>query len=80
MMKTITEYQPMIFSTMEANGERRALQRRQLWINAALVTGYSTIGFLLIWHTGFVPWHWQFWVMFTPIFVAGEVGVHALRR
>ena len=80
MMKTITEYRPMIFSEMAAHGHRRLAQRRQLLLNAALITGYSGLGFGMICSTGFMPWHWQFWMMFTPIFVAGEAVIHALRR
>ena len=78
-MKTITEYRPMIFSEMAAHAEKRALHRRRLLLNAALVTGYAVVGLGIICSTGFMPWHWQFWVMFTPLFVAGETTVHALR-
>ena len=80
MMKTITEYRPMIFSEMAANAEKRTLHRRQLLLNAALVTGYSAVGLWMICSTGLMPWHWQFWSIFTPVFVAGETTVHALRR
>ncbi len=79
-MKTITEYRPMIFSEMAAHGERRSIRRRQLLLNAALVTGYSALGLGIICSTGYMPWHWQFWLMFAPVFVAGEAVVHALRR
>jgi MFS family permease len=79
MMKTITDYRPMIFSEMAANAEKRTLQRRHLVINGALVVGYCIVGFLMIWNTGFAPWHWQFWVMFGPLVVAGELTIHALR-
>jgi hypothetical protein len=79
MLKTITEYRPMIFSAMAAHAEKRALHRRQLWINAALVIGYSSVGVLMIWDTGFAPWMWQFWLMFTPLVVAVETAFYALR-
>ena len=80
MMKTITEYRPMISSEMAAHGERRSIRRRQLLLNAALVTGYCIVGFGMICDTGFMPWRWQFWSMFGPVFVAGEITIHALRR
>jgi len=37
-MKTITEYQPMIFSAMEAQAEKRSLRRRQLVIDVVTLT------------------------------------------
>ena len=80
MMKTITEYRPMIFSEMAAHAEKRALHRLQLLLHAALVIGYCIVGFAMICSTGFMPWHWQFWLIFTPLFVAGEAVIHALRR
>lgn len=80
MTKTITEYRPMIFSEMAAHAEKRALHRRRLLLNAALIAGYCIVGFGMICSIGFMPWHWQFWVMFTPLFVAGETVIHALQR
>ena len=79
-MKTITEYRPMIFSEMAAHGHRRLAQRRQLFLNVALVTGYAVVGLGILCSTGYMPWHWQFLAMFTPIFIAGEAVTHALRR
>jgi hypothetical protein len=79
-MKTITEYQPMIFSKMAANGEKRILLRRQLGIDGLMALGYSVPGLWLSFDTGFVVWHWQFWLVFAPIFFAGELAIHAFRH
>jgi hypothetical protein len=78
-MKTITEYQPMIFSQMAAHGEKRTLQRRLYRIDLIMGLVYAAIGAALSLDTGFVVWHWQFWLMFTPLFLAGELATHALR-
>jgi hypothetical protein len=39
-MKTITEYQPMIFSLMAGQAEKRALQRRQSGAGIIAVLSY----------------------------------------
>jgi hypothetical protein len=36
-MKTITEYQPMIFSALAAQSEKRSVQRRQLVMDLLMV-------------------------------------------
>ena len=75
-MKTITEYRPMIFSEMTAHAERRMTRRRQRKVDAVFVAGYTVAGIFMIWTTGFVPWEWQYWTMFGPLFVAGETAIH----
>ena len=72
-MKTITEYQPLIFSRILGHVEPRKTTR---------ITGILTVvelagGFWLMADTGFAPWHWQFWLMFAPFFVAGEMAIRA---
>lgn len=54
MMKTIPEYRPMIFSEMEAHGQRRLVRRRFI-LNAALITGYTAVDFGILCSTGFMP-------------------------
>lgn len=77
-MKTITEYRPMIFSALVAEAEKRTTQRRRLLVDAALVVGYGIFGIGLMADTGFTPWDGPFWMVFGPLFIAGELGVHAL--
>ena len=72
-MKTITEYQPMIFSALAAHSLKRCLERRQLIIDLIMVIAYSSLGLWLSFDTGLAPWNWQFWLMFTPLFLAGEI-------
>ncbi len=78
-MKTITEYQPMIFSQMAGHAEKRSQARRRLRTNLFMGLAYSAGALWLSIDTGFVIWHWQFWLVFTPLFVAGELATHALR-
>lgn len=74
-MKTITEYSPLIFSKLTLAAERRLARRRQLGLNAWMVAGYSTVGALLCFDLGRLPWEWQFWMVFGPLFVVGELAL-----
>ena len=79
-MKTITEYQPMIFSQFVANAEKRDERRRQ-WRTHSLAAGiYTALGLGLSCDTGFVAWNWQFWIMFAPFLAAGELASRELAR
>jgi hypothetical protein len=78
-MKTITQYGPMIFSQMAEQAEKRALLRRQLGTDVAAVLTYTALGLWLSFDTGFAPWHWQFWLMFTPLYIAGELATHGFK-
>jgi len=78
-MKTITEYQPMIFSQMAEHAERRSEQRRRLRTDVLMIGIYSIGGLWLSYDTGIAVWHWQFWMTFLPFFVAGEMIERALR-
>jgi hypothetical protein len=77
-MKTITEYRPMIFSHLAVRSQ--VVSRRRQRLHAELAAGalYSVIGLWLSCDTGFAPWNWQFWLMFAPIFAAGELGWRTL--
>lgn len=79
MMKTITAYRPMIFSGMAAHAQKRALARRQLLSNAKISLGYFAAGCWMIYDTDFAPWHWEFWLMFAPMVLGGELLLFALR-
>jgi hypothetical protein len=76
-MKTITEYRPMIFSQLAVRSEYTARQRRRLGLNVLASAGYGAGGLWLSFDTGFAPWQWQFWLMFAPLFVAGELAWRA---
>ena len=76
-MKTITEYQPMIFSQLAARSETVSRQRRQFRTDLLAVAVYSVIGLFLSFDTGLAPWQWQFWLMFAPLFAAGELAWRA---
>jgi len=73
-MKTITEYQPLIFTKILAHvGPRKAPKRHSI-----LTTVELAGGFWLMADTGFAPWQWQFWLVFAPFFIAGELAFRAL--
>jgi len=75
MIKTITEYRPMIFAEMAAEPKKRSARRRQLVVSAGLVTVYVIFAVWLTHDTGFAPWEWQFWTCFGPALVACELAI-----
>ena len=79
-MKTITEYQPMIFSQFAANAEKRDERRRLFRTHSLAAAVYTVFGLGLSFDTGFVAWNWQFWIMFAPFLAAGELASRELAR
>jgi hypothetical protein len=79
-MKTITEYRPMIFSQLEAHATEHRARLHRFRTDLLLIAAYSTFGLWLIWDTGFAPWHWQFWLCFAPLFVAGELAFRQTQK
>lgn len=77
-MKTITEYRPMIFSHLTIRSEVCARRRRRLRRELMVVAAYGVLGLVLFFDTGFAPWQWQFWLMFAPLFAAGELACRQL--
>ena len=73
-MKTITEYQPMIFSHLAAMAGKRGERRRKMRNHLMAATVYTVLGLALSCDTGFVAWNWQFWTMFAPFLAAGELA------
>lgn len=78
-MKTITEYQPMIFSRLAAQADQRREASQQFMKSAGMITAYSAVAIGLMIDTGCPPWTWPFWAMFAPLFVAGELAAYVLR-
>jgi len=74
-MKTITEYRPMVFTQLAGQSHEHARRRRQRVVGLAAVAAYGAIGLGLSFDTGFAPWQWQFWLMFAPLFIAGELAL-----
>jgi hypothetical protein len=75
-MKTITEYQPLIFSRLASMAAKRSGNRRRFKTDLMVVAAYSLLGLWLSFDTGFLPWDWQFWIMFAPLLLAGELAFH----
>ncbi len=72
-MKTITEYQPMIFSRMADASERRGRRSRELKADLIVSLAYAAFGFWLSADLGLTPWMWQFWLIFGPAFAIAEM-------
>lgn len=81
-MKTITEYQPMIYSALLSQPERRRSRRRQL-LRLAMVAVRLCYGlgiFAIMSQTGLAAWNWQFWIIFAPFLGMGEYLLATLSR
>jgi hypothetical protein len=77
-MKTITEYRPMIFSRLTPRSQYLSRKRRRAGIEVLAALAYGVTGLWLSLDTGFAPWQWQFWLMFAPLFAAGELAWRVL--
>jgi hypothetical protein len=73
-MKTITEYRPLIFGELFAQSEKRRSHLRRFTRSGVAVACYCIFGVWFSLDTGFAPWNWQFWMVFGPMFVAGELA------
>ena len=73
-MKTITQYRPLIFSALLVEpAKRKGRRERNLrrWA-LGLLMAYIALSWGIAADTGLAVWHWQFWLIFTPMFVLGE--------
>ena len=79
-MKTITEYQPLIFGELFGQAQKRRGRRRSTWKAAVLVLPilYVAIGLKITADTGLMVWDPRFWLMFVPLFLLGERLLWAL--
>lgn len=73
-MKTITEYQPLIFGSLMDHAVKRRCRRHQTFRIAALALPilYVLAGLKITADTGLVAWDWRFWLMFVPLYLLGE--------
>lgn len=74
-MKTITEYRPLIFGVIRERAREREINRRALSRNFSIATAYALVGFWLMLDLGSIPTEWQFWVVFGPLLVVGEIVI-----
>lgn len=72
-MKTITEYQPLIFGVMLARTRARAINRRAMGVNLIVAVAYALVGYGLTLDLKASLLEWQFWIVFGPLFVAAEL-------
>lgn len=73
-MKTITEYKPLIFGELIALSDKRKVQRRRWNRSGTAIAAYCVAGLWISVNTGLGTWNWQFWMMFGPLFIAGELA------
>jgi hypothetical protein len=82
MMKTITEYQPMIYSALLTEPSRRRTRREQALraanLGVRLLYGIAILSIMA--ETGLAAWNWQFWIIFAPILAVGEYALHSLEQ
>lgn len=73
-MKTITEYQPMMFSALFGEADRRRTRAGQILQRTAiaLLLSYTILALKITTDTGLAAWNWQFWLIFAPLFLLGE--------
>ena len=79
-MKTITEYQPLIFGELFGQAQKRLVRRRSTWKAAVLVLPvvYVCLGLKITVDTGLRVWDPRFWLIFVPLFLLGERLLWAL--
>ena len=79
-MKTITEYQPLIFGELFGQAQKRLVRRRSAWKAAVLVLPlvYVCLGLKITVDTGLRVWDPRFWLIFVPLFLLGERLLWAL--
>lgn len=82
MMKTITEYQPMIYSVLLTAPSRRRTRREQALraANVGVRISYAAAILAIMAQTGLAAWNWQFWIMFAPMLALGEYALHTLEH
>jgi hypothetical protein len=73
-MKTITEYQPLIFSALGARAGYREQRNRRVarGLRVILPLVYGLIGLKLGVDTGMCAWDLGFWIMMLPVILLGE--------
>lgn len=79
-MKTITEYQPLIFGELFGQAQKRLVRRRSTWKAAVLILPvlYICAGLKITADTGLRVWDPRFWLIFVPLFLLGERLLWAL--
>ncbi|HEV7405635.1 MAG TPA: hypothetical protein VGO11_22010 [Chthoniobacteraceae bacterium] len=79
-MKTITEYQPLIFGELFGQAQKRLVRRRSAWKAAVLILPivYVGLGLKITVDTGLRVWDPRFWLIFVPLFLLGERLLWAL--
>ena len=76
-MKTITQYQPLIFGLMQMREDRK--DARRAWSQALIVRMLPRLclgaGLWIALDTGLQPWSLSFWTIFGPLFLASELAL-----
>jgi hypothetical protein len=76
-LKTITQYQPLIFGLMQMREHRK--DARRAWSQALIVRMLPRLclgaGLWIALDTGLQPWSLSFWTIFGPLFLASELAL-----
>ena len=76
-MKTITQYQPLIFGLLQMREDRK--DARRAWSHALIVRILPRLclgaGLWIALDTGLQPWSLSFWTIFGPVFLASELAL-----
>jgi hypothetical protein len=76
-LKTITQYQPLIFGLLQMREDRK--DARRAWSQALIVRILPRLclgaGLWIALDTGLQPWSLSFWTIFGPVFLASELAL-----
>jgi len=81
-MKTISEYQPLLFSTLERRAVQRDLRRERALRTArcAVPLLYAVAAIKITADTALVPWDLGFWIILAPMIAASEYALNRWRK
>jgi hypothetical protein len=76
-MKTISEYQPLLFSTLQRVAEQRERRREKVLRAARWATPvvYALVAMKVTADTALVPWDIGFWLIVAPIIAISEYAI-----
>ncbi len=82
MTKTITQFQPLIYTTLLASERHPSRIREKLLgvLQYLAFAVYVAAGLRISADTGLAPWDWEYWLMLLPLYALGEWSLRELSR